>query len=240
LNDGGPQIYPRPEQYKYLPSFLFIVTPLIFESYNQAIISFDTIQFLLLPFVALLIYKLVIPKGLLFTLLVGLPALLLPSPGPQWGFSAAFYWQWSEGQSKVLETFLLLLSIYLAYSKRPRLSGALLGISFFDPRFSLVALPLFLTFNKHKLRGSLTALFAAGIISNLPLLYPGMGSGFLSMLVSTGIRTEFYPYAFIPFVTLVVLSLVYREEISSAYREFRGKNRGGKITKNVQSMVAQS
>jgi len=235
LNDGGPQIYPRPEQYKYLPSFLFIVTPLIFESYNQAIMSFDIIQFLLLPFIALLIYKLVIPKGVLFTLLVGFPALLLPSPGPHWGFSAAFYWEWSEGQSKVLETFLLLVSLYLAYSKKPRLSGVLLGISFFDPRFSLAALPLFLTFNRQKLRTSLTTLAVTVIISNLPLLYPGMGSEFLSMLISTGIRTEFYPYAFIPFVTVVLLSLVYHEEISSAYREFRTKNYRGRFTENGQS-----
>ena len=240
LNDGGPQIYPRPEQYKYLPSFLFIVTPLIFESYNQAIISFDIIQLLLLPFIALLIYKLVIPKGVLFTLLAGLPALLLPSPGPHWGFSAAFYWQWSEGQSKVLETFLLLLSLYFALRKRPKLSGVLLGVSFFDPRFSLVALPLFLTFNKQKLRSSLTTLVATGIVSNAPLLYPGMGSGFLSMLISTGVRTEFYPYAFIPFVTLVVLSLVYHEEISSAYREFRAKNRPEKFTEKGQNIVPPS
>jgi glycosyl transferase family 87 len=230
LNDGGSQIYPRPEQYKYLPSFLFLVTPLIFESYNQAIITFDLMQFLILPVVALLIYKLVIPKGVLLT--------LLPSPGVGWEFSAAFYWQWSEGQSKVLETFLVLLSLYLAHANRPKLSGVLLGISFFDPRFSLVALPLFLTFNKKKLRESLTVLVATVIISNLPLFYPGMGSGFVSMLISTGIRTELYPYAFIPFVTVVVLSLVYSEEIVNAFREFRAKDRTGKISKNDQNVFA--
>jgi hypothetical protein len=238
LNDGGPQIYPRPEQFKYLPSFLFLITPLIFESYSQAIISFDVIQFLLLPFVALLIYKLLIPKGVLFTLLVGLPALLLPSPGIRWGFSAAFYWQWSEGQSKVLETFLLLLSLYLANANRPRLSGVILGISFFDPRFSLIAIPLFLTFNKQKLRSSLTALLVTGIISNLPLLYPATGSGFLSMLISTGLTTELYPYAFIPFVTVVVLSLVYHQEISIAYTEFRVKYLTGKFSENGQNVIA--
>ena len=81
LNDGGPQIYPRPEQYKYLPSFLFLVTPLIFESYSQAIIAFDVIQFLLLPFVALLIYKLVIPKGVLLYTSRRTPRLAPPLSG---------------------------------------------------------------------------------------------------------------------------------------------------------------
>ncbi len=138
LNDGGSQIYPQPEQFKYLPSFLFIVAPLIFETYNQTIVTFDIIQFLLLPLVALLIYKLVIPKGLLLTFLAGLPALLLLSPGILWGFSAAFYWQWSEGQSKVLETFLLLLSLYLAYTKKPRFSGVLQEYLFSTRGFRLL------------------------------------------------------------------------------------------------------
>ena len=133
---------------------------------------------------------------------------------------------------------MLLLSLYLAYANRPRLSGMILGVSFFDPRFWLIALPLFLTFNKRKLYPSVIALVATGIICNLPLLYPGTGSGFLSMLISTGLTTELYPYAFIPLVTVVVLSLAYHEEISKAYKEFSAKNRTGKFSNNGQNVVA--
>ncbi len=78
---------------------------------------------------------------------------------------------------------------------------------------------------------------ATVIISNLPLLYPGMGPGFLSMLISTGLRTELYPYALMLFVTILVLSLVYHEEVSSAYREFRAKNRTAESTENGQVVV---
>ena len=85
---GEPAIYPQPEAFKYLPSFLLLVSPLLMLSYQQALIAFDVIQFLLLPFMAFLLYKLVGKKGFAVTFLVEILALLLPLPLPNWGFSA--------------------------------------------------------------------------------------------------------------------------------------------------------
>src|ERR1700730_8262166 len=79
LNDGEIQILPQPEQFKYLPSFLLLVAPLLVLNYPQALVAFDIIQFLMLPLVGLLVYKLVSEKGMVLTFLVGVIAMLLPS-----------------------------------------------------------------------------------------------------------------------------------------------------------------
>src|SRR5690349_23810302 len=49
LLDGEPPTYPEPEQYKYLPSYLLIVSPILLMSYSQAIGLYDIFQFMLLP-----------------------------------------------------------------------------------------------------------------------------------------------------------------------------------------------
>ncbi|MFI5420148.1 MAG: glycosyltransferase family 87 protein [Nitrososphaerales archaeon] len=219
LNDGETKILPQPEQYKYLPAFLSLVAPFLLLSYPNALIAFDAFQLLLLPIIAFLVYKLVGEKGMLLTFLVGVIALLLPSiSSAGWGFSIAYFWQWKEGQSKVLETFLILFSLFFAKRGNPKLSGLFLGLSFFDPRFSLVSLPLFLVFNKNRIYVAVGSLAITGVLTNLTLLYPSIGSGFLSMLLSTGLVSGFYPYAFIPFLTVVAISIVYYEEIMSPIR----------------------
>lgn len=76
--------------------------------------------------------------------------MLLPAAAPGWGFSVSYFWQWKEGQSKVIETLLLTVSFYLGMKGRPVWSGVILGIAFFDPRFALAAIPLFLTYNAAK------------------------------------------------------------------------------------------
>jgi len=235
LNDGEFHIYPQPEGYKYLPSFLLIISPLLVFSYSQALAVFDAIQLLMLPAIAFLVYKIVSEKGLVLTFLVGVIAVLLPAPTPGWGFSIAYFWQWKEGQSKVLETLLILLSFYFAKREKPVLSGVFLGLSFFDPRFSLISLPLFLTFNRGRVYAVLVSLVMTGIISNIPLIYPAMGSGFVSMLFSAGLVSGFYPYAFIPFLTVVAISIVYHEEILAALTQFRRKPQGQEMP--IKSLV---
>src|SRR5271169_1090942 len=80
VNDGGPVTPPQPEGYKYLPSFLVMVVPLLALGYQQALTAFDVFQFLLLPLIALLVYRLVGEKGLAVTVVVAVIALLQPSP----------------------------------------------------------------------------------------------------------------------------------------------------------------
>jgi hypothetical protein len=218
LNDGEIQILPQPEQFKYLPFFLLLVAPLLAFSYPQALVAFDIIQLFMLPLIAFLIYKLISEKGMLLTFLIGVIALLLPSVSTMnWGFSIAYFWQWNEGQSKVLETLLILLSFYFAKRGTPKISGLFLGVSFFDPRFALLSLPLFFTFNKGKTSLAISSLLVVAVVSNIFLVYPPVGSGFLAMLFSTGLVSGFYPYAYIPFLTVVAMSIVFYREIVSTF-----------------------
>jgi hypothetical protein len=213
VNDGEYHVYPQPEAYKYLPSFLVIISPLLFLSYQQALIAFDIFQFALLPLMALLLYKLLSKKGLGLTFVVAVIVLLQPSPLPHWGISASYFWQWGEGQAKVLETFLFLLAFYLGDSDRPCLSGITFALAAFDPRFALLSLPLFIWYNRKKLKVSVASMVGALIISNLALLYPGTGSSFLNMAFGAGAATPLYYYAFIPLLTIVSLIIVNGKEM---------------------------
>ncbi len=216
LGGTEPITPPHPEAYKYLPSFLVVVSPLLTLDYQQALLTFDIIQFMLLPVMAFLIYKLISNKHLAITLTVITIALLLPFPAADKGLSLSYYWQWGEGQAKVFLTFLLLLSFYLGSRGRPVLSGIALAFGFFDVRFGLLAIPLFIWYNRKNLKVAAASGIGALAISNLMLLYPGMGSGFVNMVVGSGITTPLYYYSYIPFLTLMALIAVHFKEMVSA------------------------
>lgn len=217
LYDGGYPIFPQPESFKYLPSFLIFITPYLTLNYQNALILFDVTQFALLIPLAFLIYKLLENKGLAIVAIVSVIALLLPFPISNWGVSASYYWQWAEGQSKVLNTFLILLAFYLGKSKRPYLSGLFFGLSFFDPRFALMSIPLFIMYNRGKLRATGIATIASFAASNLSLLYPGTGSGFVQMVLNEGLATPVFPYAFIPLLTILAITIVNWKEIALTF-----------------------
>jgi hypothetical protein len=232
LGTGEPLTPPYPEAYKYLPSFLLVASPLLSIDYQQALLVFDIIQFMLLPVMAYMLYKLLGGKHLAVTLAVVTVALLLPFPTLNWGLSPSYYWQWGEGQAKVLLTFLLILSLYLGSKGKPVFSGIALALGFFDLRFGLLAIPLFVLYNRKNLKvASLTAL-AALFLSNLMLFYPGMGTGFVSMVFSSGITTPLYYYALIPFLTLMALIVVnFREMVAS----FKFRRRFVDVTGKLES-----
>jgi hypothetical protein len=214
VGGGEPEILPHPEAYKYMPSFLVIISPLLKLDYQSALLAFNIFQFALLPFMAYLLYSLLNKKGLAITFIVIVVALLMPSPTPQWGPSVAYYWQWGEGQAKVLETFLLLLGLYLGQRGKPYLSGVALAFGFFDPRFGLLALPVFAYYNWGSLKNAFGSLAVMLGVSNLVLLYPGLGLGFLKMVVTSGLTTPVYYYSFIPLLTMLCLILVNGKDLS--------------------------
>jgi hypothetical protein len=214
--DGEVHIYPQPEQYKYLPSFLLAISPVLLVQYQQAIVIYDIVQFSLLPLIGILIYSLTKEKGWAITIIAETIALLLPAPAPGWGFSVAYFWQWKEGQSKVFETLLLTLSFYLGSQRRHTLSGVCLGLAFFDPRFAIVSLPLFIMYNVEKALASVRSLILTLVVSNVPLFYPSLGLSFLQMVFSTGITTLFYPYALIPLLSVGFLTFVNYNEVRKA------------------------
>ena len=222
LKDGEPIILPHPEAYKYLPSFLLIVSPFLSLNYQQALTAFDIVQFMLLPLMAYLLYKLLSTKPLAVTFVVMVIALLLPFPSPQGGLSLSYYWQWGEGQAKVFITFLLLFSFYFGSRGKPYLSGIAFAFGFFDPRFGLLAIPLFVMYNRKKIKVASASAIGALVLSNVMLLYPGIGSGFISMVFSSAVNTPLYYYSLIPFFTLLSLIIVNYKEIGAAF-DFRRK-----------------
>jgi hypothetical protein len=221
LGGAEPAIPPRPEAYKYLPNFLLIVSPFLSLSYQQALFSFNIVQFLLLPAMAFLLYRLLDNKHLAVTFVIMVITLLLPFPTAAWGVSPSYYWQWGEGQAKVFVTFLLLLSFYLGNRGKPVLSGIAFAFGFFDPRFGFLAIPLFVMYNRKNLKAATTSVIGALVLSNLMLLYPGMGTGFISMVFGSGITTPLYYYSLIPLFTLLSLIVVNFRELVAAF-DYKG------------------
>ncbi|HUK84279.1 MAG TPA: hypothetical protein VLU95_00305 [Candidatus Acidoferrum sp.] len=154
LTDGEPTISPSLTPYKYLPSFLVLISPLINLSYYQAFWVFDAFQFARLPLMALLLYKLLENKNPIFTFLILILVLLLPYPMAGRGLSVSYFMSWVEGQAKILISFLLLASFYLGYRGKAALSGIVFALGAYDPRFAQLALPLFLFYNKERLKPS--------------------------------------------------------------------------------------
>ena len=222
VNDGGVHVAPQPEPFKYLPSMLIFISPLLVLDYHAALLAFDVAQLLLLIPIAILITKLLQGHSIVVTGAVLAVALLNPSPlsFPSSGFSITYFWQWGEGQSKVLLLFLLLLSLYFAKKGRPILSGILLGVASFDPRFALLSLPLFVAYSQStkRLAYTLETSILTSAALNLPiLLLSSTTADFLKMLFFAGwISTPVYPYAFIPALTLAAISIVERRPIVAA------------------------
>ena len=217
LNDGEPVILPHPEAYKYLPSFLLVVSPFLSLSYQRALTAFDIVQFLLLPIMAYFLYKILNGKSLAVIFVVIVIALLLPFPTQQWGFSPSYYWQWGEGQAKVFLTFLLLLSFYLGSRGKPALSAVAFAFGFFDPRFGLLATPLFIMYNRQNLKPATASLIGSLLLSNAMLLYPGTGSSFVTMIFASAVTTPLYYYSLIPFLTLLALIIVNYKGLIAAF-----------------------
>ena len=221
LGGSEPTTPPQPQAYKYLPSFLLIVSPLLILDYQQALTAFDVIQFLFLPLMAFILYRLLNKKHFLVSIAVMTVVLLLPLPGTQWGLFPSYYWQWGEGQAKVFVTFLLLLSFYFGIRGRPILSGLTFAFGFFDPRFGLVAIPLFLMYNRQNIK---MAIFSAIVflgLSNLMLVYPGLVASFATMVFNNAVATPLYYYSLIPFFTLIALIVVNFKEVVAAF-DYKG------------------
>ena len=79
---------------------------------------------------------------------------------------------------------------------------------------------------------AIRALLGILALSNLPLLYPEMGSSFLKMVFSTGITTALYLYAVIPLAEVVFLSFINYHQIriegSRIFRRMRSERIQGK------------
>jgi len=205
-----------PPDFKYLPFFSFFMLPLLALDYISALVAWNVFQFLLMPIMGLLIYKALKSVNLLVILGVLWIVFLQPLPFPphytisvyDLYTSQSYYWQWAEGQAKVFMTFLIVTAYYLSRSRRPYLAGLVYGLAFFDPRFPLYALPLFLVVNRGQYRRFAAAAIGTLVAGDIILLYDGLAASFLTMVEAGGIGTTFYQYSWIPFYSIVALTAV--------------------------------
>ena len=186
------------------------MAPVLLLPYQSALLAFDVLQLLLLPIIALLVYQVTKERGLVVSSIVEVAVQQAPSPHPGWGLSAAYYWQWGEGQAKVLVTFLLVLALYLAKYRRPGLAGVACALASFDPRFLVLAVPLLAAYSKGSWTRVATAFAAVFALLNLPVLSPGVAAGMVQMLDSGGALALPFPYSWIPVVAVASLTLCDR------------------------------
>jgi hypothetical protein len=226
IANNGPQICPSPTPFKYLPSFLVLISPLTSLSYYQAFWVFDAIQFVMLPAVAFMLYALLEKKNTAVALAIFALVLVMPYPQPGNGLSTSYFMSWAEGQAKILLLFLLLLSFYLGSKGKPVFSGVIFAFSAFDPRFALLGLPLFLFYNQGKLKTALLTMVGVLLISNIAMFYPGVLQGFSSLAFGGGYSESFYTPSWIPLTALLCLMAVDAKEMSGAVKQFlKSRNR---------------
>jgi hypothetical protein len=218
LNDGEPTIYPSLTPYKYMPAFLVLISPLVNLGYYQAFWVFDAIQFAFLPLMAVLLYKLLEKKNPIIAFLVLMLVLVLPYPMPGRGLSVSYFMSWAEGQAKIFLSFLLLVSFYLGYKGKAALSGVVFALGAFDPRFAVLALSLFLFYNKGKIKAALISMLIALIATNFMIFYPGTAQGLVNMVLGSGSTTPFYTPGWIPIVMLISLIAINAKQMAEALK----------------------
>ena len=177
-----------------------------------------------LPLMAFLLYTLLEKKNPAIAFLILVLVLLLPYPMPGRGLSVSYFMSWAEGQAKIFLSFLLLVSFYFGYKGRAALSGVAFALGAFDPRFALLALPLFLFYNKGKLKAAFVPMIITLIATNFMVFYPGTAQGFVDMVLGSGSTTPFYTPAWIPLVMLVSLILVNSRQMIEALKPHRESN----------------
>ncbi|MCJ7631697.1 hypothetical protein MUP77_04750 [Candidatus Bathyarchaeota archaeon] len=143
---------------------------------------------------AFFVYKLVKDKNLILAavactvvLIAPLPSLPLNQAGiqlfhyrftsinPQ-TFSWSYYWGWVCGQAHILQPVFLVGAMYFGTIKKPWLSALMFAFGSFDPRFSLLALPLIAWYNRKTISAFIVGTIIFFLITNLPFfLYYGIG-----------------------------------------------------------------
>jgi len=238
---GDYPISPRPSTYRYAPSLLLLASPFLFFNYQTAMILFNLIQLFLLPVMAIMIYRILQGRNLLLVSTVLVLVLLQPLPGLldvfqtwRWHqvlavintgslanvkdtFSWSYYYNWIDGNAKVLTTCLLLSCFYFGRILRPYSSGFFLGLAFFDPRFALLSLPLGFVYNRTVIRPFLAGMLGTLLASNFLIFYHSIGLQFVKSIVYH--PTGFYAYSWIPFYAIIGLTLINYRQIISLLRE---------------------
>ncbi len=220
-------ILPRPQTFKYTPSFLVLFAPFLALSYTNALAVFDILQFALIAALAFFVYKLVKDKNLVLASVASVIVLVDPLPTlslryaahnfldihvDNFGlavFSPGYFCGYMLGNAHVLQTILLVGALYFGYTKKPWLSALLFTFGSFDPRAAILALPLLIWYNRHSLTRFVagSAIFLA--VTNVPFFfYYGIGFTFIHAELNGNIAIQMYPYDWIPIYSIAALTII--------------------------------
>lgn len=225
-NLGVPLAYGVAQTFRYPPWFVLFILPFEALNYATAIYAFDYVSYLLLPLIAILIWKILNPKtwkgltAVSVTLIFTLAEPLYTRYGTVTydltkSFSLAhptitYLSEYNGAQSKVLQLALIFISLYMISRVHPKWGSFFLVLSAFDPRFTLLALPLFLYMNwREKSVGRMAkGLLISSVVILLPFqLYFGTLQQYI--LFPQYDITTIWTYEWIPFYAIVSLSLSY-------------------------------
>ncbi len=224
---GDYSISPSPQSFKYTPSFLILFAPFLALSYQNSFIAFDLFQLVLIPALAFLVYKMVKDKNLVLGAIAAVIILIQPLPTPPinqaalnllhyrfyslnpQSFSPNYFVSYELANAHVLQTVLLVGSLYFGFIRKPWFSALLFSFSIFDPRAAILALPLLLWYNRKKIMPFVVGAFSFIALTNLPFFfYQNIGLTFLRSEISGYIVTQMYPYDWIPIYAVVALTII--------------------------------
>ena len=223
---GEYQILPRPQTFKYTPSFLILFAPFLSLSYLNAFAAFDLLQIALIPVMAFFVYKIVKDKNIALGCIAAIIVLIDPLPSwpinqssvnllnyrfgslnPQ-TFTSSYYEGYILGNAHVLQAILLVGALYFGFSKKPWLSALIFAFSVFDPRAALLALPLLFWYNRKKILQFVTGAIAFLALTNLPFFfYYNIGFTFWQQEFKGIIISQWYSYDSIPIYAVAALTI---------------------------------
>jgi hypothetical protein len=220
-------ILPRPQTFKYTPSFLIFFAPFLALSYPNALAVFDILQFALIPALAYFVYKLVKDKNLVLASVASVIILVDPLPSLSIlysphsilkitvnslgaaSFSPGYFCGYMLGNAHVLQATLLVGALYFGYARKPWLSALLFMFGSFDPRAALLALPLLIWYNRHSIVKFVAGSAALLAAANLPFFfYYGVAYSFLNAEVNGNIAVQMYQYDWIPVYSIAALTII--------------------------------
>lgn len=210
---GDIVILPKPQTFMYTPSFLIFFSPILTLSYQNALNIFDILQVLSVFALAFFVYKLVKDKKPVLGCVAAIVILLLPIPNlVDFQFSAFFqsyYWGYAMANAHVIQASLIVGALYFGVTKKPWISAFLVAVSSFDPRVTLLALPLLVWYNRGNLRKFIVGSIALITAFNLPFFfYYNIGASFVQSKVTGHIASLMYAYDWIPMVAAITLTIV--------------------------------
>jgi hypothetical protein len=222
---GDYVIEPRPQSFMYTPSFLLFFAPFLALNYQNALNVFDILQFISVFALAFFVYKIVKDKNLFLACAAVVVVLLLPVPtsislDPA-AFFQGYYWGYALANAHIIQTSLAVGALYFGFTKKPWVSAFLLAVASFDPRVTLLALPLALWYNRQKLLKFAAAFVGFIAVLNLPFFfYYDIGFTFLQKRALGHIAVLMYAYDWVPVCAVLALTIVELITVISAKKWF--------------------